>query len=246
MQLRTQLIKTCLDNVFDKQDYSYQKQLDDMCYKVTHKVTSDYRDLQIMNAYLSVYADILNDHNEGELSRVGTILSDKLPNTWHLKGAEKNEFIYQQYSYYMEMACILDEWVEGIDRKSLARMILELMILNQNIPAYRVFELLSYVKDKLVLLNDVKLVLEEMVTNQSYVYEIIETLGVEQVDKSNVIIDIISKLIQEHEKEVQQFLDGNQKILGFFTGKVMKTSTEKLNPAEVNALLKIELEKQRG
>jgi aspartyl-tRNA(Asn)/glutamyl-tRNA(Gln) amidotransferase subunit B len=49
--------------------------------------------------------------------------------------------------------------------------------------------------------------------------------------------------MSENPKEVQQYKEGNQKVIGFFVGRIMKAGQGKFIPAEVNRILKEELEK---
>ena len=54
---------------------------------------------------------------------------------------------------------------------------------------------------------------------------------------SSAIESIIDDVIANNPGQVQQFKDGNSKLLGFFVGQVMKASHGKANPKQVNEIL---------
>jgi len=48
---------------------------------------------------------------------------------------------------------------------------------------------------------------------------------------------IIDEVVNNNTLQVQQFKDGNSKLLGFFVGQVMKATNGKANPKQVNKIL---------
>ena len=48
---------------------------------------------------------------------------------------------------------------------------------------------------------------------------------------------IIDEVVNNNTIQVQQFKDGNSKLLGFFVGQVMKATNGKANPKQVNKIL---------
>ncbi len=68
--------------------------------------------------------------------------------------------------------------------------------------------------------------------------EIVSEHGLEQMDNTNEIIEIIKKLLSENAEKVESYRNGNQKLFGFFVGLVMKESGGRANPASVNKILK--------
>ena len=49
---------------------------------------------------------------------------------------------------------------------------------------------------------------------------------------------LIDRVISENQDKVKEYLNGKDKLLGFFVGQVMKLSQGKANPGLVNKLLK--------
>nr|WP_222912651.1 Asp-tRNA(Asn)/Glu-tRNA(Gln) amidotransferase subunit GatB [Candidatus Deianiraea vastatrix] len=73
--------------------------------------------------------------------------------------------------------------------------------------------------------------------------EIVKDLGLEQIDNTDEIIAAIKDILKNNPTQLQSFKNGNQKLFGFFVGEVMKVTKGKANPAKVNDLLKIEIDK---
>ncbi len=67
---------------------------------------------------------------------------------------------------------------------------------------------------------------------------IIEAEGLIQVTDENAIAAMIDAVLLEHPDQVDQYRAGAEKLLGFFVGRVMKRSTGKANPQQVNQLLR--------
>ena len=76
-------------------------------------------------------------------------------------------------------------------------------------------------------------VLEEGIDPAAYVEE--NSLGM--VNDTAVISAAIREVLSENEKSVGEYKNGNQKVVGFFVGKVMKKLEGKADPKIVNALL---------
>ena len=77
---------------------------------------------------------------------------------------------------------------------------------------------------------------------QGEVDQIIEQQGLKQITDSGAIESIVDEVIANCPEQVQQFKDGNDKVIGFLVGQVMQKSKGKANPQMVNQLL---IEKMR-
>ena len=49
---------------------------------------------------------------------------------------------------------------------------------------------------------------------------------------------IVSKVLNDHSKQVEQYLAGKKKVFGFLVGQVMNLSSGKADPKRVNRLIK--------
>jgi aspartyl-tRNA(Asn)/glutamyl-tRNA(Gln) amidotransferase subunit B len=83
-----------------------------------------------------------------------------------------------------------------------------------------------------------KTVMEEMCTTGKAPQAIIEEEGLVQISNVDEIEAIVSKVIQDNPKTVEQYRQGKTGNLGFFVGQVMKATGGKANPQTVNEVLK--------
>jgi len=67
---------------------------------------------------------------------------------------------------------------------------------------------------------------------------IIESRGLKQITDSSAIEGLVAEVIDKHTEQVRQFREGNEKVLGFLVGQVMKASQGKANPQQVNEALR--------
>jgi len=88
-----------------------------------------------------------------------------------------------------------------------------------------------------------KKVLEESYSSKKDPEEIVLKKGLAQVSDESALIGIIDEVIKENPKEVERFKSGEEKLLQFLTGQVMKKSKGKANPKRVGELLKSRLGK---
>ncbi len=83
-----------------------------------------------------------------------------------------------------------------------------------------------------------KQVFEAMWNGEGDADTIIEKKGLRQITDSSAIEKIIRDVLEANPKQVEQYRGGQEKLLGFFVGQVMKVSQGKANPGEVNKILK--------
>jgi aspartyl-tRNA(Asn)/glutamyl-tRNA(Gln) amidotransferase subunit B len=68
--------------------------------------------------------------------------------------------------------------------------------------------------------------------------QIVESKGLVQVTDTAVIEAACKSVVEANAKQAEAYRGGNQKMLGFFVGQVMKATQGKANPALVNEILK--------
>ena len=66
-----------------------------------------------------------------------------------------------------------------------------------------------------------------------------------QITDTTEIENAVKKILDENPSEVQQYIAGKDKVIGFFVGKVMQATKGKANPKAVNEILKKMLEQRR-
>jgi len=71
--------------------------------------------------------------------------------------------------------------------------------------------------------------------------QVIESKGLKQITDTGEIEKIIEQVISNNSAQVDQYRSGNEKILGFFVGQIMKATNGKANPKQVNDILREKL-----
>ncbi len=77
-----------------------------------------------------------------------------------------------------------------------------------------------------------------MIETKKGAKDIIENKGLRQITDNSEIEKWVDEVIKNNPKEVEKYKQGNEKILGFFVGEIMKLSRGKANPKAVNEILK--------
>jgi len=88
-----------------------------------------------------------------------------------------------------------------------------------------------------------KSIFEEMCSTGESPDQIIESQGLRQLSDDGEIEKLINSVIKDNSKQVAAYLDGKEKLFGFFVGQVMKLTEGKANPKTVNKILKEKLKK---
>ena len=86
-----------------------------------------------------------------------------------------------------------------------------------------------------------KQVVEEVFRTGAEPAAVVQAKGLAQVSDEGAIEAAVDRVLAASPSEVERFRGGNQKLMGFFVGQVMKETKGKANPAVVNALLKKKL-----
>ncbi len=87
-----------------------------------------------------------------------------------------------------------------------------------------------------------KTIFEALWNQEGEVDAIIEKRGLKQVTDNSAIEVLIDKIIAANPQQVADYRGGKEKLFGFFVGLVMKESGGKLNPQQLNEMLKKKLQ----
>lgn len=98
--------------------------------------------------------------------------------------------------------------------------------------------LLERIHDNTLSGKTAKQVFAALWEQQGNVDDIIEKQGLKQITDTGAIEAIVNEVITNCPDQVQQFKDGNDKVIGFLVGQVMQKSKGKANPQMVNDMLK--------
>jgi aspartyl-tRNA(Asn)/glutamyl-tRNA(Gln) amidotransferase subunit B len=105
------------------------------------------------------------------------------------------------------------------------------------IPAKNLSELVKNIEEDVISNKIAKDVFVKMWESGKTADEIIESEGLKQITDTSSIEPIIDEIIANNQPQVEQFKSGNQKILGFFVGQIMKATGGKANPKIINQIL---------
>ena len=104
-------------------------------------------------------------------------------------------------------------------------------------------ELINLIDQKVISVKIAKDVFGIMLTEKKNPGEIIKEKQWIQISDSIEIEKIIHNIISKNTNQVEEYLNGKEKVISFFIGQVMKETKGKANPQIVNELLKKALEK---
>ena len=117
-----------------------------------------------------------------------------------------------------------------------------LSITESPIDTTRFTDLLNRIADKTLSGKTAKQVFAELWSSDKVVDDIIEEKGLKQITDTGAIEAIVDEVISDCTDQVQQYKDGNDKVIGFLVGQVMQRSKGKANPQMANELLKSKLD----
>ena len=71
---------------------------------------------------------------------------------------------------------------------------------------------------------------------------IIKSKGLKQITDAGAIEAIVDEILAQSEDQVAQYRAGNQKVIGYLVGQIMKKTSGKANPGQVNQILRNKLD----
>ena len=168
---------------------------------------------RFVNAYgLPVYdADILTQQRE-----IADYFEDVLKTTSDYKGASN--------------------WVMGEVMRVLNEQKIE--IENFSIKASLLGKLINLIGNNTISSKIAKDVFAEMLLSGKEPEVIIKEKNLVQISDEGAIVAIIEGILAKYPDEIAQYLEGKEKVFGFFIGQIMKETKGKANPQVVNALLR--------
>jgi len=107
-------------------------------------------------------------------------------------------------------------------------------------------ELINSINNQTISGKIAKEVFNEMLSSAEPPSEIIKKKGLVQITDENEILKVVIKVLNENQKQVEQYLSGKEKVFAHFVGQVMKETKGKANPSLVNRILKEELNKLKS
>lgn len=136
---------------------------------------------------------------------------------------------------------IASNWVLGDLNAALNQS--EMEITDSRVSAEELAALLDRIEDKTISGKMAKEVFSAMWNGEGSADQIIESKGLKQITDTGAIESIVEQVLAESEEQVLQYRDGNQKVIGYFVGQIMKKTAGKANPQQVNEILRNKLRK---
>ena len=84
-------------------------------------------------------------------------------------------------------------------------------------------------------------VFDEMFKTGKAASAIVEDKGLQQMTDSGAIEAVVDQIIADNASQVEKYRAGNEKVIGWFVGQVMKATQGKANPQMVNQVLREKL-----
>ena len=102
-------------------------------------------------------------------------------------------------------------------------------------------QLLSRLREGVISGKIAKDVFAAMWAGEGSADAIIETRGLKQISDTGALATAIDAVLAEYAGQVADYRKGNDKLLQFFVGQVMKRTRGQANPQQLNELLKQKL-----
>ena len=134
---------------------------------------------------------------------------------------------------------LLSNWLIGEVSAYLNKELIE--INESKLSVDNVATLINRIDDQTITGKIAKAIFEEMCINGASPDDIIESQGLKQISDDGAIEEIIDIVIKDNAAQVEAYLQGKDKLFGFFVGQVMKLTQGKANPKAVNTILKDKL-----
>jgi len=154
--------------------------------------------------------------------------------------AEKETAEYFEHVATGRDAKTAANWVTGALFGALNR--LDLAITESPVTAADLGRLLDLITDGTISGRIAKDVFDAMVETGKGPATIVEEKGLRQITDTGAIEAAIDGIIAANPDQIAQFQGGNEKVMGWFVGQVMKATQGKANPQTVNELLRHKLE----
>ena len=107
-------------------------------------------------------------------------------------------------------------------------------------------EMIQLISDGTISSKLAKTVFEEMRKTQKSAKQIVEEKGLVQITDTGAIERVVDEVLAANPKEVERYRQGEEKLIGFFVGQVMRATRGKANPQMVNQLLRQKLSRRDG
>jgi aspartyl-tRNA(Asn)/glutamyl-tRNA(Gln) amidotransferase subunit B len=106
------------------------------------------------------------------------------------------------------------------------------------VPPEHLGEMVTLMRDGVISVRIAKDVLKEMFATGKSARRIVEERGWVQITDEAALRRLAEAIVAANPKAVQEFQSGNEKVLGFFVGQLMRATQGKANPQLANRLVR--------
>ena len=144
--------------------------------------------------------------------------------------------------YYEKVITMTDDyksasnWVMGDVLKVINEQKIDIKEIS--ISADNLAELINIINDNTISGKIAKEIFPEMLNENKRPLDIVKTKNLLQITDTKSIGKAIDQVLSNFPNEVEEFLNGKEKVFGFFIGKIMQETKGKANPKIVNELLR--------
>ncbi|HWO43531.1 MAG TPA: Asp-tRNA(Asn)/Glu-tRNA(Gln) amidotransferase subunit GatB [Candidatus Eisenbacteria bacterium] len=202
--------------------------------------------------------------------QVDTAWIEKVRSTLpELPGARKQRFIaqYRLPAYDAELLTQRKDVADyfeaasklGVDPKSISNWIVgdlfrvikerrlddRLYITDWPLAPERLAELVQLIGEGKISGKIAKTIFEEMLVSGRPARVIVAQRGLEQISDPASIEKAIDEVLAAHPEQIAQYRAGNEKIIAFLVGRIMKAARGKLHPQKTNELLRQKLDERK-
>jgi aspartyl-tRNA(Asn)/glutamyl-tRNA(Gln) amidotransferase subunit B len=114
------------------------------------------------------------------------------------------------------------------------------------VSAAQLGQLIKLIDDEVISGKMAKSVFEEMVATRKDPLSIVNEKGLKQLSNDDDILKVINAEFDANPGQLAGFLGGNERLMGFFVGQVMKATGGAANPKKVNELIRQEAERRKS
>jgi aspartyl-tRNA(Asn)/glutamyl-tRNA(Gln) amidotransferase subunit B len=131
----------------------------------------------------------------------------------------------------------------GVEAKTAANWIINDAMTGYNeagvfrVPPETLADLIGLVARNVVSQQAAKRIFPELANGAGSAEEVAERLGLVQVSDAAALSGWVEEVLSAHPDEVARYRSGEQKLIGFFVGQVMKKSRGKADPKSVQPVL---------
>ena len=109
-----------------------------------------------------------------------------------------------------------------------------------------IIDLVNVLDQNKISIKQAKEIMDDVLDGNESVSEIIKNKGLEQISDLSQLKEIVTKVLNENEKSVNDYLSGQDRAFKYLMGQIMKETKGNANPSLVNQMLTQELNDKKN